>query len=170
MYIAIYGRVSTEKQLTDGFGLDVQLNELITEDKILFQDSVKDYTEAIYLSAKPLLEENVIEERYLKKVISNMHEMGPYIVVAPYIAISHARPEDGVNKLGMSILMLKEAVNFSEDKDRFVKLVVTLAAPDEESHLTALGQLSELFMNSMDEIMSSQSKEDILKLINQYSI
>jgi transcriptional antiterminator len=146
------------------------LNELITEDKILFQDSVKDYTEAIYLSAKPLLEENVIEERYLKKVISNMHEMGPYIVVAPYIAISHARPEDGVNKLGMSILMLKEAVNFSEDKDRFVKLVVTLAAPDEESHLTALGQLSELFMNSMDEIMSSQSKEDILKLINQYSI
>jgi len=31
MYIAIYGRVSTEKQCTDGFGLDVQLRELITE-------------------------------------------------------------------------------------------------------------------------------------------
>lgn len=31
MYIAIYGRVSTEKQSTDGFGLDVQLKELITE-------------------------------------------------------------------------------------------------------------------------------------------
>jgi site-specific DNA recombinase len=31
MYIAIYGRVSTEKQYTDGFGLDVQLKELISE-------------------------------------------------------------------------------------------------------------------------------------------
>lgn len=33
MYIAIYGRVSTEKQSTDGFGLDIQLKELITEAK-----------------------------------------------------------------------------------------------------------------------------------------
>lgn len=29
--IAIYGRVSTEKQTTDGYGLDVQLNELVNE-------------------------------------------------------------------------------------------------------------------------------------------
>ena len=146
------------------------LNELITEDKVMFQKNVKDYKEAIYVSGKPLLEEGIIEERYLEKVISNIHEMGPYIVVAPNIAISHARPEDGVNKLGMSILMLEEAVNFSEDKERFVKLVVTLAAPDEESHLKALGQLSELFMNSMDEIMSCKTKEEVLKLVNQYSV
>ncbi len=146
------------------------LNEVITEDKILFKDHVKDYKEAIYESGKPLLDEGIIEERYLEKVISNIHEMGPYIVVAPNIAISHARPEDGVHELGMSMLMLNEAVNFSEDKDRYVKLVVTLAAPDEESHLKALGQLSELFMNSMEEIMNCKTKDDVLKLINQYSI
>jgi len=146
------------------------LNKVITEDKILFKDHVKDYKEAIYESGKPLLDEGIIEARYLEKVISNIHEMGPYIVVAPNIAISHARPEDGVNELGMSMMMLSEAVNFSEDKERFVKLVVTLAAPDEESHLKALGQLSELFMNSMEEIMSCKTKEEVLKLINQYSI
>lgn len=31
MYIAIYGRVSTEKQSIDGFGLDLQVEELINE-------------------------------------------------------------------------------------------------------------------------------------------
>ncbi len=43
MYIAIYGRVSTEKQSTDCFGLDVQLKELITE----VQESKQEYKEYI---------------------------------------------------------------------------------------------------------------------------
>ncbi len=43
MYIAIYGRVSTEKQSTDCFGLDVQLKELITQ----VQESKQEYKEYI---------------------------------------------------------------------------------------------------------------------------
>ncbi|HAE63022.1 MAG TPA: hypothetical protein DCG38_11940 [Eubacteriaceae bacterium] len=145
------------------------LNELITEDKIIIKNRVDNYQEAIYESAKPLLEGGYIENRYLKKVIDNIKELGPYIVIAPNVAISHARPEDGVIELGMSILVLDEAVNFSDEKERPAKLIVTLAAPDDESHLKALGQLSELFMNSMDEMLASKSKDDVLNLIKRYS-
>ncbi len=145
------------------------LNELITEDKIIIKDRVDNYQEAIYESARPLLEGGYIEDRYLKKVIQNINDLGPYIVIAPNVAISHARPEDGVIELGMSILILDEAVSFSNEKERNAKLIVTLAAPDDESHLKALGQLSELLMNSMDEMLASKSKEDVLKLIKRYS-
>ncbi|SHF18024.1 BglG family transcription antiterminator [Alkalibacter saccharofermentans] len=145
------------------------LNELITEDKIIIKDKVDNYQEAIYESAKPLLEGGYIEDRYLKKVIQNIKDLGPYIVIAPNVAISHARPEDGVIELGMSILILDEAVSFSNEKERNAKLIVTLAAPDDESHLKALGQLSELLMNSMDDMLASKSKEDVLNLIKRYS-
>nr|WP_281355220.1 PTS sugar transporter subunit IIA [Anaerotalea alkaliphila] len=145
------------------------LNELVTEDKIILMKQVKDYKEAVYASAKPLLDAGSVEERYLEKVIQNIQELGPYIVVAPDVAISHARPEDGVLELGMSVLVLEEAVNFSNDKERYAKLVVTLAAPDDETHLKALGQLSELLMNDMEELLASKTKEDVLKLVKQYS-
>ena len=88
---------------------------------------------------------------------------------APKIAISHARPEAGVNKLGMSILLLKEAVNFSETEDREVNVVITLAAPDNEKHLLALQQLSELLMGSLDELLTLKDAESVLGLINRYS-
>ncbi|MCD6482106.1 MAG: PTS sugar transporter subunit IIA [Candidatus Izimaplasma sp.] len=145
------------------------LKELIDENKIAFIDKVNNWEESIILSAKPLLEDNYIEKKYIHKVIENVKKLGPYIVIAPKIAISHARPEEGVNRLGMSILIIKEAVNFSEDKDRKVNIVITLAAPDNEKHLLALQQLSELLMASLDELLAAKDKKTILDLIKKYS-
>lgn len=145
------------------------LKELIDENKIIFVDKVNNWEDAIILSAKPLLQDNYIEQSYINKVISNVKELGPYIVIAPKIAISHARPEAGVNRLGMSILLIKEAVKFSEEKDRDVNIVITLAAPDNEKHLLALQQLSELLMESLDELLGLKDKKSVLALINKYS-
>ena len=147
----------------------VMLKELIDENKILFVKKVNNWEEAIILSAKPLLDENYIEKEYIHKVISNVKELGPYIVIAPQIAISHARPENGVNRLGMSILIMEESVNFSKDKDRNVRIVITLAAPDNEKHLLALQQLSEMLMGSLDELLETKDKQSVLNLINKYS-
>ena len=147
----------------------VMLKELIDENKILFIKKVNNWEEAIILSAKPLLDENYIEKEYIHKVISNVKELGPYIVIAPQIAISHARPENGVNRLGMSILIMEESVNFSKDKDRNVRIVITLAAPDNEKHLLALQQLSEMLMGSLDELLETKDKQSVLNLINKYS-
>jgi len=145
------------------------LKELISESNIIFLDKVNTWQDAIYESGKPLLKTKYIEQSYIDKVISNVNELGPYIVIAPNIAISHARPEDGVNELGMTMLLLDQPVNFSETTERFAKVVVTLAAPDDEKHLLALQQLSRLFMEGLDELLASNTKEQVLKLIEKYS-
>jgi len=145
------------------------LNELLLEDHIQFLPRVKDYKEAIYEGAKVLIEKDLIKKRYADKVIENLSTMGPYIVVAPNVAISHARPEDGVNALGMTLLILNESVQFSEELDRPVKVIVTLAAPDNESHLKALGQLSNILMNEMDAVLNAKTKQEILDLVEKYS-
>ncbi|MDY0138555.1 MAG: BglG family transcription antiterminator [Candidatus Izemoplasmatales bacterium] len=145
------------------------LNELITKDHITFIDKVDSYPEALRKGAEVLIKNNYITEQYVEKVIENVDTLGPYIVVAPDVAISHARPIDGALKLGMSILILKEPVSFSDEKDRNARIIVTLSAPDADSHLVALGQLSELLMEETDKILNMSSKEEALALIDQYS-
>lgn len=145
------------------------LKDLITKENIIFKNSVSCWEESIKLSASPLLNSGFSEDRYIDKIIGNVHELGPYIVVAPNIVISHARPDDGVNTLGMSLLVLKTPINFSETLDRNARVIVTLAAPDGEKHLLALQQLSTLLVESGDKLLSLQDSESILSLIDTYS-
>lgn len=145
------------------------LKDLITKDKIQFIKSIDTWEAAIHLSAQPLLSENIIEPKYIEKVISNVKELGPYIVIAPNIAISHARPEDGANGLGMTLLILEEAIYFSDNLERPVRIIVTLAAPDNEQHLLALQQLSRLLMEDLDTLLSVKSSDVILELVQKYS-
>lgn len=87
----------------------------------------------------------------------------------PDVAIPHARPEDGVTKLGMSVLKLEQPVQFPGNKP--VRLFFVLAAIDQTTHLKALAQLTELLSNSADvaHILAAQSTEDVLTIINKYS-
>lgn len=145
------------------------LKDLITKEKILFASSVPTWQESIWLSAKPLLEDKTIEKRYCDKVISNVNELGPYICIAPNIAISHARPEDGANGLGMTILVLEDPVYFGENQTRPARVIVTLAAPDNEQHLLALQQLSQLLMEDLENLLEAKSDNQVLELVEKYS-
>jgi mannitol operon transcriptional antiterminator len=149
--------------------VDAMLKDLLKPDHITFLDKVNNYEEALYTSGNILIKKNIITNHYIEKVIDNLKTLGPYIVVAPNVVISHARPEDGAMKLGMSMLILKEPVNFSEDKDRFARIIITLSAPDPNSHLTALSQLSALLMEQLDSLLQVSTKEDVLSLIHTYS-
>ncbi len=167
----ILARLSSKKQLINtSEGKKIyMLKELITSENIQFATKVNTWQEAIRLSAKPLLESDYIEPRYVDKVISNVLELGPYIVIAPNIAISHARPEDGVKKLGMSLLILEDAIYFSDNLDRPVRVVITLVAPDNEKHLLALQQLSQLLMEDLDNLLVATNKDTVLELVSKYS-
>lgn len=147
----------------------MKLSALISKDHIVFKDRVKDYEEAIRESGKVLLEKGIIEKRYLDKVIENVKTIGPYIVIAPMIALSHARPEDGAKAPGMSLLMLEEPVDFSKKQDRKARAIITLAANDENAHLEALSQMSTMLMENMETFLGANDKQTILDLVEKYS-
>jgi mannitol/fructose-specific phosphotransferase system IIA component (Ntr-type) len=145
------------------------LNELITSDTIQLHGKVTDWEEAIRLAAKPLVDNGSVEPRYVEAMVESIYELGSYVVIAPQVAIPHARPEQGVNQLSMSFLKLDKAVLFPQDKP--VHLLFVLAASDNESHLRALAQLSEM-LGREEEIQSlirAKTKEDVLKKIDKYS-
>jgi mannitol/fructose-specific phosphotransferase system IIA component (Ntr-type) len=161
--------LSTDKQYIKK-GVKPVLRQLLTSDMIQLQQKANDWKEAIRLAANPLLETGAILSEYIDAMIQNVLELGPYVVLAPKIAIPHARPEQGVKKMGMSLLTLQEGVLF-ENNDTPVELMIVLAAEDKESHLKALAQLSELLSNEEDvqAIMQANKKETVTQLIDKYS-
>lgn len=147
------------------------INDLITSNVIKLNVECKNWIQAIEIGAELLLKKGCILESYKDAILHNFKELGPYMVVAPGIVLSHARPECGVKKLSISLITLKEPVKFGNETNDPVKLVITLAATDNESHLKALSQLMNLFMNAEDlnKVMNSQKKEEVLSILNNYS-
>lgn len=147
------------------------LNELLTREFIQLENHVETWEEAIRIASEPLLQNGNIVEEYISEMIVNVKNLGPYIVIAPKIAIPHARPEAGVKRLGMSLLQLKESVLFSEKQEHAANLIIVLAAIDNETHLKALAQLSEMLSEpkNVEMLIYSNSVDEMLELIAKYS-
>ncbi|MDY5060458.1 PTS sugar transporter subunit IIA [Staphylococcus simulans] len=142
--------------------------DILTKDKIKVQDQVPDWSQAITEAAQPLLEQDYIETGYIDAMIDSVKEFGPYIVIAPEIAIAHARPEDNVNKVGLSLLKLNESINFAEDS-HYASLIFVLSATDNTSHLNVLQSLAGLLGNKevVNQLLESKNSDEIIEIIKE---
>lgn len=144
------------------------LKELLTKERIQLVDKVKNYKEAIQLAADPIIKDGSITEKYVNEMIHSIEKNGPYIILADRFALPHARPEDGVNTLAMSMLKTKEYVDI---KGKAVNIFIVLAATDNQLHIKALASLSEIMgdKKNIEKIILSSTKDEILELIKKYS-
>ncbi len=143
------------------------LTEYLTPDRIRVRVAVDDWEEAVRTAGGLLVKAGTCEPRYVDAMIAAVHEMGPYMVLAPGLALAHARPEDGVTDIGMSLITLDPPVDFgSEDKDP-VSLVIAFGAVDKEKHLGMLQELA-LFLDHptrREQLTRAVSVDDIISLI-----
>ncbi|ADC51300.1 mannitol operon transcriptional antiterminator [Alkalihalophilus pseudofirmus OF4] len=147
------------------------LNEIIDKSSIQIVDNVSSWQEAVEMASAPLLDNNSISQSYVDAMISNIVELGPYVIIAPQVAIPHARPEKGVNRLSMSLLKLNEPIAFSEEERHQASLLFVLAATDNETHLKALSQLTTMLSEeeNIEKLRQSEDVTDIQVLIDKYS-
>lgn len=158
---------SPEMTITEAY--KPNLLDILKEEHIQTTLNVPNWKSAIKLAARSLIEGEYITEAYRDAMISKIEKYGPYIVISPKVAIPHAKPEDGVKKLGISLLKLEEAVSFSNDEKHDVSLIITLAPLDQESHLRALSQLTGLFSkkDTVNRLIKLQTAQDIYQYMKQ---
>lgn len=148
------------------------LTDLLKEELIQQVDSVSTWQDAVGLAAQPLLAYGYIEESYIQAMIASINETGPYIVLAPKVAVPHASPDAGVHQLGISLLQVKEPVDFSEDDDdddKKVQLIFVLAAVDSTAHLRALQELALILDDeeAIDSLVAASDSREILAIIEK---
>lgn len=146
------------------------LAELLTADTIQVVDNHDlSWEDAITLSAQPLLKQGKIEARYIDSMIDKVKDFGPFINIGDHVAMPHARPEDGVNEVGMALLKLTNDVNLLDDEKHPVNLFICLAAVDNDAHLRALASLTKLLSQKdvLQRLTSAQSVDELLAIINE---
>jgi transcriptional antiterminator/mannitol/fructose-specific phosphotransferase system IIA component (Ntr-type) len=146
-----------------------QLSDFLTPEHIMIRDHVKDLQEAIDIASEPLVREGAITKNYVESMKRQFKELSPYVVLRNRIAIPHAAPEDGVNRVGMSLLVIKEGLVFEEIHK--VHLIVVIAAVDKKTHIHALMQLMKLSDSEQDvqKIIQAEHRDKIVEMIAAYS-
>ena len=81
---------------------------------------------------------------YTSEMLGVLDELGPYFVIAPGIAIAHARPSESVLSAGLSLAVLASPIEFGSDHNDPVRLVFGLCAKDHEGHIEVLAGLAEV--------------------------
>jgi PTS system ascorbate-specific IIA component len=112
-----------------------------------------DRDEAIRASGELLVASGRTTIEYTEQMLAAVEEFGPYIVIAPQIALAHARPSEAVLETGLSLAVLADGVAFGSPNDP-VRLVFGLAAKDHDGHISVLSALAERlsdqdFVNSL---------------------
>lgn len=146
------------------------LSQWIHDGTIALRDNVESWPQALEICAQPLLDSQTITPEYITAIIEQHQKLGPYYVLAPGLAMPHARPEEGAKGLGLSLLKLQQGVSFGSQDNDPVDLIIMLAAPDKHSHIEMISALAELFSSDDDMLLLHQAKtlEEIKKIINRF--
>lgn len=146
------------------------LKTWLTDTTILMRENVEDWQQALALCAGPLLEANVITPDYVNAIVRQHHKLGPYYVLAPGLAMPHARPEEGAKALGLSLLKLEHGVSFGAGEFDPVDVIIMLAAPDKHSHIATISSLAELFSSDEDlaKLHQAATLEEIKTIISRF--
>lgn len=118
------------------------IKKLLTEDLVKLNIKASNWEDAVRKAGELLYINNKVEKSYIDAMVKTVESMGPYIVMAPGIAMPHARPEDGVKDIGLAIISLEKPVDFGSDDFDPVKLVIALCASESKVHIELLKDLS----------------------------
>ena len=121
----------------------VLLEDILRFDTVRARIRVDSWQDAADVVGRLLVDAGLVEERYIEGMKRAVREMGPYVVVAPGVALLHARPEDGVLHPCIGLLTLVDAVEFGHSTNDPVDIVLALGATDKNSHIDALKQVAE---------------------------
>jgi ascorbate PTS system EIIA or EIIAB component len=101
-----------------------------------------DWAAAVHAAAQLLVDAGAATTAYADRCVQIVREQGPYIVIAPGIALAHARPEDGAHALALSAVTLSTPVRFGHATNDPVDLVLAFASPDHNTHVGLLAALA----------------------------
>ena len=122
----------------------MRLDEL-PDDVIDLRAHAADWRDAVRLAGDALVAGGVTTEAYTERMVQVVEEFGAYIVIAPGLALAHARPGPDVLHDGLAVVTLNESVVFGHPHNDPVDVVLALAVTSSQSHVTVLADLANVF-------------------------
>ncbi|EKY4880112.1 PTS sugar transporter subunit IIA [Vibrio vulnificus] len=145
---------------------------LIENNSIKLQAQASNWRDAIKIGTDMLIASGAIEPCYHDAIISSVEELGPYICIAPNLALPHARPENGVNRTAFALVTLETPIYF-EGEDEPVDVLITLAGSSSDEHMEGLMEVTQVLDNEesdtgvdLDKLRRCRSLSDVFNVID----
>lgn len=137
-------------------------DSVLSLEYIRIEKQVEDWKAAIRLAVEPLITQGDVHKAYETAIIHNMKKYGNSFIVSPYVILPHARPEQGVKKNAISILLTKKPFYY-EGQTTPIKLLIILAPVDSQSHLRMLQLISCVIgeQQNLQKVMESVNNQQI---------
>ncbi|WP_447474879.1 PTS sugar transporter subunit IIA [Vibrio harveyi] len=146
---------------------------LIDNNSIKLQAQASNWREAIKIGTDMLIASGAIQPSYHDAIISSVEELGPYICIAPNLALPHARPENGVIRTAFALVTLEEPIYF-EGEDEPVDVLITLAGSSSDEHMEGLMEVTQVLDDEdsetgvdLDKLRRCRSKTDVFNVIDE---
>jgi len=142
------------------------LQRALGDGSILLNQSATEWRQAVRLAGAGLVASGRTTAEYTEAMIATIEDLGPYVVIAPGLAMPHARPNDSVLETGMSLVTLAEPVSFGHAKNDPVRVVFGLAALDHDKHLELLSEFAAKFSQPdfVNTLLTSSTEGEIRSL------
>ncbi|RFA16505.1 PTS ascorbate transporter subunit IIA [Subtercola boreus] len=112
---------------------------------ILLGRTAADWRGAVLLAGEALQAAGFVQQSYGARMVGMVEEFGAYIVIAPGLALAHARPGPDVLASGMSVVTLAEPVVFGHPYNDPVSIVLGLAVITADEHVAGIAELANVF-------------------------
>lgn len=117
----------------------------LTENAVVIRGEAATWRDAVRLAGTALAASGSTRAGYSDEMVRMIEEHGPYVVIAPGLALAHARPGPEVIADGVSVVTLKTPVNFGHPHNDPVSVIIGLAVVSIEGHLETVAELANIF-------------------------
>ncbi len=145
----------------------VLISDLAEDSHVLIVSEKKEVEDLIELGSILLEQDHSVFPGFADELKKSREILGDSIVIGEGVALLHTKAFDLVNRLSASFIVLKEETDFGINEVQPVRMVITLAALKDSSHLGVLGELLELLtekkvLQSLFEVHDAEEFRNIL--------
>jgi len=126
-----------------------------------------DWREAVEIAGAALTASGATDAGYADDMVRMIEEHGPYVVVAPGLALAHARPGSAVLRDGLAIVTLAEPVPFGHPYNDPVRVVLALAGASSARHLQLVAGIANIFNDSdaVERIAAATTADEVRAIL-----
>ena len=139
----------------------------LTADAIELRADAADWRAAVAIAGQVLTRTGATTVAYGAEMVRMIEQHGPYVVIAPGLALAHARPGPEVLADGLAIVTLAEPVNFGHPHNDPVTVVLGLAIATADEHLAAVAALANVFNDSsaITDLAAATTADEVLAIM-----
>ncbi|HEY8394599.1 MAG TPA: PTS sugar transporter subunit IIA [Thermaerobacter sp.] len=119
------------------------ISEWLPAEAIGLDVEATSWEDAVREAGRLLVATGAASPAYAEAMVETVKALGPYIVIAPGIAMPHARPEAGALRAGLSFVRLRRPVTFGHEANDPVDLIFGMAATASDAHVEMMAALAE---------------------------